>query len=246
MFYQKFIDPLLAPFRAIQNKIVQGRTMKGNFKVDVSRVKNLGANSKDMVKNASSKVNNFAGGQPMQQNGQPGAPAAGAAPAPAAPPPIRTSGFWIFKKKFCMQCQQQLDNTWDQCPYCAQGAAAAAANVPKAALKTQAFVLDSGGNPGSMQLLGWIVPLQGPQRGELFTLTPASVVGTEPTCTVCLQDGFMSQKHAEIKAEGGVWVLRDLGSTNGTYVNNRRVDKHELVDNDFIKFGNAMVKFKSL
>ena len=43
-----------------------------------------------------------------------------------------------------------------------------------------------------------------------------------------------------------VWVLRDVGSTNGTYVNNRRVDRHELVDNDFIKFGSAMCKFKSL
>lgn len=241
----KLLDPLLRPFREINNKIVQAKTVKGNMKVDIGRVKSLGTNSRDMVKNASNKVNNFAGGQPMQNNAaQAGAP--GGAPVPNAAPPIRTTGFWIFKKKFCSQCNQQLDGTWDQCPYCAQAAAAANAGPAKPALKTQAFVLDSGGNPGSMQLLGWLVPLQGPQRGELFTLTPASTIGTETTCTVCLDDKFMSQKHAEIKAEGGVWVLRDLGSTNGTYVNNRRVDKHELVDNDFIKFGNAMVKFKSL
>jgi pSer/pThr/pTyr-binding forkhead associated (FHA) protein len=56
----------------------------------------------------------------------------------------------------------------------------------------------------------------------------------------------MSGKHAEIIAEQGLWILRDIGSTNGTYVNNRRIDRHELVDNDFIKFGSAMVKFKSL
>jgi len=56
----------------------------------------------------------------------------------------------------------------------------------------------------------------------------------------------MSGQHAEIKAENGMWILRDKGSTNGTYVNNRRVDRHELVDNDFIKFGQAMCKFKSL
>jgi pSer/pThr/pTyr-binding forkhead associated (FHA) protein len=41
-------------------------------------------------------------------------------------------------------------------------------------------------------------------------------------------------------------VLKDAGSTNGTYVNLKRVDRHELVDNDIIKFGSAMVKFKSL
>ena len=90
------------------------------------------------------------------------------------------------------------------------------------------------------------VPLQGPQRGELFTLSPSTTIGTTPECHVVLHDKFMSSKHAEIKAENGIWILRDTGSTNGTYVNNRRVDKHELVDNDFIKFGSALCKFKSL
>ncbi len=113
-------------------------------------------------------------------------------------------------------------------------------------MKTQAFVMDATGGPGSHQLCGWIIPLQGPQRGELFTLSPKTTIGTDPKCNVMLNDKFMSSKHAEIAAENGVWVLRDSGSTNGTYVNNRRVDRHELVDNDFIKFGSAMLKFKSL
>ena len=177
-----------------------------------------------------------------QMPGMPGAPQ-----GPNPNPPAITKGFWIFKKKFCSQCEQQLDKSWDACPYCAQIAqqvVAAPAKLEKA--KTQAFVIDAQGGPGSMQLLGWIVPLQGAQRGELFTLSPTTTIGTDPKCTVVLNDKFMSSKHAEIKAENGVWVLRDSGSTNGTYVNNRRVDRHELVDNDFIKFGSAMLKFKSL
>ncbi len=185
-------------------------------------------------------------GQPGMQGapGAPGAPAAG----PIPNPPIRSQGFWIFAKKFCTQCEQQLDKTWDSCPYCAQIAAQAVAAPAKLqALKTQAFVLDSTGGPGSTQLLGWLVPLQGPQKGELFTLSPNTIIGTDPkTCGVVLQDKFMSSKHAEIKAENGIWVLRDSGSTNGTYVNNKRIDRHELVDNDFVKFGQAMLKFKSL
>jgi len=170
-------------------------------------------------------------------------------PAPGAPnsnPPIRTTGFWIFKKKFCTQCEQQLDKTWDACPFCAQiaqQAAAAPAKLQK--LKTQALVIDPSGMAG-VQLLGWLVPLQGPQKGELFTLSPVTIIGTTPDCNIMLHDKFMSSKHAEIKAENGMWILRDSGSTNGTYVNNRRVDRHELVDNDFIKFGSAMCKFKSL
>jgi len=177
-----------------------------------------------------------------QMPGMPGAPQ-----GPNPNPPVITKGFWIFKKKFCSQCEQQLDKSWDQCPYCQQIAAQAVAAPEKAkAMKTQAFVMDANGGPGSTQLLGWIVPLQGPQRGELITLSPISTVGTDPKSTVLLNDKFMSSKHAEIKAENGVWVLRDAGSTNGTYVNNRRVDRHELVDNDFIKFGSALLKFKSL
>ena len=165
---------------------------------------------------------------------------------PAASPPIRTTGFWFWKKKFCSQCEQQLDKTWDGCPFCAQiaqQAAAAPAKLQK--LKTQALVLDPSGTAG-IQLLGWLIPLQGSQKGELFTLQIANIIGTTPDCNICLHDKFMSSKHAEIKAENGMWILRDSGSTNGTYVNNRRVDRHELVDNDFIKFGSAMLKFKAL
>ena len=181
-------------------------------------------------------------GQPGQPPGAPGAP--GVNPGP----PIRTTGFWIFKKKFCTQCNTQLDNSWDRCPYCAQIAVQAAAPRAPAAgsNKTQAFVMDANGVPGQLQLIGWVVPLSGAQRGQLFTLSPTSTIGNDPACTVVLHDRFMSGKHAEIKAENGIWVLKDLGSTNGTYVNNRRVERHELVDNDFIKFGGAMVKFKSL
>ena len=188
--------------------------------------------------------------QQPQQGMPQGGPQQGAPLPPGVPnpnPPIRTKGFWIFKKKFCTQCEQQLDRSWDACPYCAQ-ISQQAASAPKKlqALKTQAFVLDSAGGPGSMQLLGWLVPLQGSSKGELFTLAPVTIIGTTPDCNICLNDKFMSSKHAEIKAENGMWILRDSGSTNGTYVNTRRVDRHELVDNDFIKFGSAMCKFKSL
>ncbi len=185
---------------------------------------------------------------PGMPAGMPGAQQG--APAPGAPnsnPPIREQGFWIFKKKFCTQCGQQLDNSWDACPYCAQiSQQVAAAPAKLQALKTQAFVIDSHGGPGTTQLLGWIVPLQGAQRGELFTLSPTTTIGTDPKCTIILNDKFMSSNHAEIKAENGMWILKDAGSTNGTYVNNKRIERHELVDNDFIKFGSALIKFKSL
>jgi hypothetical protein len=268
--FLKYIDFVFQPFRAIKNKIVGVQAVQGNIQVDINRSKAMVGRGKQGVQEANAKIQHHAGGaqpqqaagmpqqapayqqgaQYMQQPGMPGPTPAQGMPPPGTPnpsPQIRTTGFWIFKKKFCTQCQQQLDRTWDTCPYCAQIAAQAAAAPAKLQkLKTQAFVVDATGNPGTMQLLGWLVPLQGASKGELFTLQPVTTIGTTQECTVCLVDKFMSSKHAEIKAENGMWILRDTGSTNGTYVNNRRIDRHELVDNDFIKFGSAMCKFKSL
>jgi hypothetical protein len=233
--------------------------------VDVNRSKAMMKRGKNFVGRANEKINQYAGGQPSQQAqqqgapymqqpgmpgmppGMPGAPGMQTPGVPNPNPPVVTKGIWMFKKKFCTQCEQQLDRTWDACPYCAQiaqQAAAAPAKLQK--LKTQALVLDQAGNAGGQQLLGWLVPLQGHHKGELFTLQPNNLIGTDASCTIVMQDKFMSSRHAEIKAEQGMWILKDVGSTNGTYVNNRRIDRHELVDNDFIKFGSAMVKFKSL
>jgi hypothetical protein len=117
---------------------------------------------------------------------------------------------------------------------------------PTPAVKTRAFSVDAHGGPGHQQLLGWLVPLQGMQRGELFALSPTTAVGSDPRAMVCLADPFVSARHLEIKAENGLWIARDLGSTNGSYVNGRRIDRHELVDNDILQLGGATVKFKSL
>lgn len=257
MFF-KALDPIFAPFRAIRNKITSAKNLKGNVQVDVGRVKNLGhmgKNAMGQAQGVAAQGQQFAQGAQgaMQQPGAPGAPAGGPQGAINPNPPLVSKGFWIFAKKFCSQCGQQMDKLWFACPHCAQAAAAqAAAAAPKAAPKTMAFMLNqgiaSGGGPASgVQVIGWLVPLQGPQRGELFTLGAATLIGTDPaTCNLVLQDKFMSSKHAEIKVEAGLWMLKDLGSTNGTYVNDKRVDKQELVDNDFVKFGQALCRFKSL
>lgn len=252
MFW-KYLEPIFAPFRQAQAKVINAKNIKGNIKVDVNRAKQLGKRGQNLVGDAQKQVGAAQGAAAGAQQAMQQAGGAGGAPAAAGSinpnPPILTKGALFWKKKFCTQCENELDKTWDACPFCAKAAQeAAAAAAAKKPMKTQAFMLDNGGGGGGggMQLLGWLVPLQGPQRGELLTLSAASTIGTDPGCTVVLRDQFMSSKHAEIKAEGGVWVLKDAGSTNGTYVNDKRVDKHELVDNDFVKFGGSLCKFKSL
>jgi hypothetical protein len=112
---------------------------------------------------------------------------------------------------------------------------------PQPGNRTMAIM--AGGAAGAA--IGWLVPLKGPHRGELITLKPQSVIGKDPACEVCINDAFLSARHATIRAQNGVFVLEDH-STNGTFVNDRKVTRHELVDSDFVKVGQTLLKFKAL
>jgi hypothetical protein len=232
--FLRYLDFIFRPFREMRAQVHQARSLKYQMQGEVRQVQQMRRDAKEGLQRA----------RDVGKDGQPGAPGAAAAGGAASAPAIRKTGFWCFKKHWCTQCESRLEKSWDMCPYCAQPGEAPMPVGPGP--RTRAIMVDAAGAGSQMQLLGWLVPLQGAQRGELYTLAPVSVVGTDPGCTVCLLDDYMSAHHAEIKAEAGVWILRDLGSTNGTYVNDKRVDQHELVDNDFVRFGKSLVKFKTL
>jgi len=68
--------------------------------------------------------------------------------------------------------------------------------------------------------------LIGPQKGERAQFDAERIlVGRAPDNTLCLGDGArrVSSHHAEVIQRGDQYVLRDLGSTNGTIINGRRV-----------------------
>lgn len=63
------------------------------------------------------------------------------------------------------------------------------------------------------------------------------VVGRLSSCDVCLQDKNTSRQHAAFVREGSGWAVEDLGSTNGTLVNGRAVDRMSLRNDDVIVVG---------
>ncbi|MET7602069.1 DUF1707 and FHA domain-containing protein [Streptomyces avermitilis] len=64
-------------------------------------------------------------------------------------------------------------------------------------------------------------------------------IGRDPASGLRLSHDTVSRVHAELRRQGGLWVLRDLGSTNGTTVNGRRVIGAAVVrDGDQVSFGN--------
>ncbi|MFJ5772815.1 FHA domain-containing protein [Streptomyces sp. NPDC093094] len=63
-------------------------------------------------------------------------------------------------------------------------------------------------------------------------------IGRDPACGLRLSHETVSRVHAELTRQGGMWVLRDLGSTNGTTVNGRRVIGSAVVrEGDQVGFG---------
>ncbi|KQR17147.1 FHA domain-containing protein [Cellulomonas sp. Leaf334] len=77
----------------------------------------------------------------------------------------------------------------------------------------------SGSGPGRL------VVTEGPLRGTIVPLGTSSVlIGRAPGCTLVLDDDYSSSRHARIFPQGGQWFVEDLGSTNGTYVADQRVE----------------------
>jgi FhaA, N-terminal domain/FHA domain len=70
------------------------------------------------------------------------------------------------------------------------------------------------------------------------------VLGRSRECEVVLADPNVSRKHAEVRWDGGRWVIADLGSTNGVKVNGRRVDRAQLEPGDRITLGLTELTFE--
>jgi hypothetical protein len=70
------------------------------------------------------------------------------------------------------------------------------------------------------------------------------VIGRSDECDVVLVDPGASRRHAEVRREGDEWVILDLGSTNGTELNGRRVNRHRLSPGDRILIGGATLEFR--
>ena len=85
--------------------------------------------------------------------------------------------------------------------------------------------------------VAWLVLRTGPRPGKEWQLGADNYIGRDPTCDIVVADSTVSSKHARIKKEGRVYVIYDLGSTNGTYVNNARVQREILHHNDIVRLG---------
>ena len=96
--------------------------------------------------------------------------------------------------------------------------------------------------------LAWLVVRQGAQVNQQLQLRAGSnTIGRDgQRSELVVDDPSVSSEHARIRYEGGAFVIHDLASSNGTFVNGRRVDKQRLVDNDQVRLGRLECVFKTI
>ena len=116
---------------------------------------------------------------------------------------------------------------------------------PMGPVKTVMFNVNASDD--GFPIVGWLVAMNGQDAYKTQRLKPGlTKIGTAPPADIVVNDGFMSTDHCAIQCSPAGFTLIDNGATNGSYVNDRKVQKHELVDNDMITLGKTNFKFKSI
>ena len=89
-----------------------------------------------------------------------------------------------------------------------------------------------------------LVIIAGPEMGRRIDLTRDEVsIGRSDQCTVCVNSDLVSRRHATINCVLGHYIVVDLKSTNGTFVNDQRVERAELRDGDLLRTGKTVLKY---
>ncbi len=83
--------------------------------------------------------------------------------------------------------------------------------------------------------------------GQTIPLSPITLLGRDPENTIVLKDAFASARHVRLSRENGIWWIEDLGSQNGTRLNDLPLSKPtSLTDGDIISIGQSRFKLETV
>ncbi len=137
----------------------------------------------------------------------------------------------------CRRCGHVNANGGNFCSSCG----APLTDLTEAPTETLLVEEIQAAGPGTV--VGFVVS-RGPKAGSRYRLDPGvSSLGRHPESTIFFDDITVSRRHAEVDFDGDVVTVRDVGSLNGSYVNNQSLDQpRQLADGDVLQIG----KFKLL
>ncbi len=93
----------------------------------------------------------------------------------------------------------------------------------------------------------WLVIAEGPDKDKDYRITKEkTTIGKSEASDIVIRSDFISRNHAILFHEKDKFILNDLESTNHTFVNDKKISRRILKDNDLVKFGEAVFKFKCL
>jgi len=138
---------------------------------------------------------------------------------------------------FCSSCGSVLDRLADRTIVLSK--VDPLQDAPGAADDTVVTLSDLSADVASL------VVRSGEQAGQSIPLaTPVVRLGRAPECEIPLDDITVSRRHAEIRRDGGRYFVSDVGSLNGTYVNQQRIDDDvELQHGDELQVGKFRLVF---
>lgn len=176
--------------------------------------------------------------------------ARGRRPSTDATQPHR-SLFYSARSSLCPQCRRPLLPGIAKCPFCHPVVPEPSA-LEGTVHREHAPLLDPVAMPGLAAAAklkreagakGYLHVFEGAAKGQSVLLATSTVsIGRSAENTLVLDDGAVSQRHAEVRPAGeGRFVLKDLKSKNGTFLNDRRVDEAPLSTGDVISFGDTKI-----
>jgi len=92
--------------------------------------------------------------------------------------------------------------------------------------------------------MGMLMVKRGPNAGSRFMLeSDVTRAGRHPDSEIFLDDITVSRRHAEFVRQGPGYVVRDVGSLNGTYLNRERLEESPLAHGDEVQIGKFKLVF---
>ena len=102
-----------------------------------------------------------------------------------------------------------------------------------------------GGPPSGIAPRLVVVAAMGYEPGTIVEVHDEATLGRAPTSDVRIEDSFASSAHARVFPRGGTMLIEDLGSTNGTYLNERQLTAPEVLrSGDTIRIGETEYRYE--
>jgi len=90
-----------------------------------------------------------------------------------------------------------------------------------------------------------LVVIDGPFKGQVFPVTKPRLLLGRSEADIVLDDSEISRKHCVLEVHGSSAVLADLGSTNGTFVDDEKIETHQLQHMSEFRLGSTIVMFSA-